>query len=1782
MAKSLSVIFNAVDNLSAKLSAIANVGRETTNTFSSIESSANQAFNAVEGGAEQAQNAIKQASGGMSGYGSTAEKAGNDAVNAFNSLESSAQTAFNTLNDGADAAENALGQTGMSTDALGETINQASGMLNQYGSAAEQAGSEVTGAFEQMESTAQSAFGALNDSAGSAGNALGQVASSADSWNDSVNQASDAMNQYGSIAEQAGNEAAGALEEIGNGAQSAFNAVNDSVENTGNIIGDAIGSVESWNDSINQAADSVNQYSTATEQAGSDVAGAFNEMGSTFENLSTGVEQTAGAFGEIESNAQSTFEALNNGIDASADAFGQIESNAQSTFDALTTEIESSAGAFEQIESNAQNVFESMNNEIDSSVNAFEQFEGNAQSAFGTVNDEAAGMADALNQSASSTDAWSDSINQASDAVNQYGSATEQAGSEVTSTFSEVETSAQSAFGSLNEEAISAGNSIQQAASSTDYWTTAVGNYDKGLLKAIYSTEELVDMGLKSAQAIKVEEDALNLCEKSASGLSKTMTASGASSDKLSSAMANAANTSKQLASNGNVAADAQNNLTKAGKDAQSAMENLAKAQAEAEGAMSAYDAVMTSGTADLKEIEAASERACQAAVNLSNANGEASEAAEKLSDANEEAVNALKKAEEESNEVSKAFKDAGDSSKEMGDKSTQAIGDLESMLASAGIVAALKGIMDAFSDCAEVAETYESSIAQLQTISGSSQINTLSDDILELSNSTGIAASDLAEVAYNAISAGTAVEDAVSMAESASKLATAGFTDTSSALSVLTTAINAYGDKAGTADEISDSLITVQNLGVTTVADLSSNMGKAIATASAYNVSLGNLESAYISTTKAGINTAESTTYLSSMMKELGDSGTDVSGILQDKTGESFGQLMDDGYSLADVLDILYDSVDGDSEALMNLWSSAEAGKAANAILSQGLEEFNDNLNAVENSAGATAAAYNTMADTTEYAHERMTNATENFKQAVGDSLNPALTDLYNVGTNVYGKMTEFADKYPIAIQAATALATGLVTLVGILTGYTVIVKAATIAKKLWTAATATATAGVALEVAVIGGLVVALGVLAACYFSAKNSEDQLTASSQKQKDELDALNSEYARAVVAYGSNSDEALSLKGQVDELSESYEGSKQTLSDFYDELDSIHNSHEDLMNTYNETNDAIEDQASKTENLTSKLIEYSSSSDDSAESQSKLEAVIAGLNEIYPELGLTVDDVNNSLSDSIDLINNLYNINTASEKYENAKSTLTGLVEEQDSLQSARDRALEQLEYAEKRYREAGAMEGTWAELTGTGVTAALDEAQQAFAQADEDLQENLDKQAECQDIIQQYESILNGTSEDLVGYSDAVSVAISDTKEYVAELIDAYNEAYNAALDSIEGQYDLWDKVGEIEPTSVENLRATLDAQASYWSDYADNLESLRSRNIDGLDDLLASMDDGSESSAAALEAMSNASDTELSAMVEDFQTLQEQQSRTADDMADLETNFSEKLADVEDDLTTTIENMNMDDEAKAAAEATMQAYIDAINNMKGTAVDSAEAVAAAVAAALAGNTYTDDSSSDDSTSTTPTIGTSGKTWYEYYDSQTASKSIADEWGLGTNVASKVAANNSIADGLNALSITDVTEALERRKAAEPTKESARSAFISGHANGTLDSEKIYIAGEEGPELIVSGGGDTVFPHEETNKIIAAVNDENNAISNPQLGYVPENDSTSTIINKNESSSVSEKTITLKIEGSGSLNVGQNTSAESIWDNIKDNLKSAIFNLLQEEVYEEGVGAYEY
>lgn len=184
----------------------------------------------------------------------------------------------------------------------------------------------------------------------------------------------------------------------------------------------------------------------------------------------------------------------------------------------------------------------------------------------------------------------------------------------------------------------------------------------------------------------------------------------------------------------------------------------------------------------------------------------------------------------------------------------------------------------------AKMAVDFEDDMAKVSTIMDTNvmSVKDMQDAIIDLSNKTGIAVGDVADDVYNAISAGQKTGDAVAFVENSTKLATAGFAESGDTLNILTTILNAYGLKAEEVTNVSDMLIQTQNLGKTTVAELSSAMGKVIPTANANHVALDQLCSGYAIMTANGVATAESTTYMNSMLNELGKTGSTTDVILR------------------------------------------------------------------------------------------------------------------------------------------------------------------------------------------------------------------------------------------------------------------------------------------------------------------------------------------------------------------------------------------------------------------------------------------------------------------------------------------------------------------------------------------------------------------------------------------------------------------------------------------------------------------------------------------------------------------------------------------------------------------------------------------------------------------------------------------------------------------------------------------------------------------------------------
>lgn len=345
-------------------------------------------------------------------------------------------------------------------------------------------------------------------------------------------------------------------------------------------------------------------------------------------------------------------------------------------------------------------------------------------------------------------------------------------------------------------------------------------------------------------------------------------------------------------------------------------------------------------------------------------------------------------------------------------------VGSLTKVVAAAGIGKMLQSTFTG-------GTAFESAMAKVGTIADTAKVplGSLSSQVLQVSGDMRIGANEIAEAAYQAISAGQA-----------SMLATAGFTSTTSAVDILTTALNAYGKGADEAGHVSDVLLTTQNLGKTSVDELAGSMGRVIPLAAAYNVSMENLSSGLAIMTANGIATAEASTYTKSMLNELGDTGSSVGKILKQQTGKSFSELNADGKSLGDVLQVLYDSVGGNATKFAGLWSSVEAGTGALSLASSGADKFNGVLQQMQVDSGLTQTAYDTMTDTMAYKLDGVKTNAQNLGTALFDAVSGRLGEGVALAGGYLQTLSESVQQNGIAglAQGLAAVFTDLTTNVG------------------------------------------------------------------------------------------------------------------------------------------------------------------------------------------------------------------------------------------------------------------------------------------------------------------------------------------------------------------------------------------------------------------------------------------------------------------------------------------------------------------------------------------------------------------------------------------------------------------------------------------------------------------------------------------------------------------------------------------------------------------------------
>lgn len=821
-----------------------------------------------------------------------------------------------------------------------------------------------------------------------------------------------------------------------------------------------------------------------------------------------------------------------------------------------------------------------------------------------------------------------------------------------------------------------------------------------------------------------------------------------------------------------------------------------------------------------LEDVQDAAEDAADAVTDAAENAGQ--DAAESVQDAVDNIVESVEEAGESAAEavedamsdvadsVSDAAKDVGDSASDIGDsigdgfeegtdQASTAIDALAQALVAAGVTASVKAITEALMGCTQASMEFETAMAKVGTIADESQkpLGDMRNEILALSGETGKSVGELAEATYQAISASVATESAVDFVGTANKLAVGGFSDTTTAVDILTTAINAYGMSADDAAKISDVLITTQNLGKTSVAQLGASMGMVIPLAAAYNMDLEDLSASYALLTANGTQTAQATTYVKAALNELGSTSSVVGSTLKKKTGKTFAELMAEGNSLGDVLQVLADSVDGDTTAFNNMWSSSEAGVGMLSILNSGTSKYNSLVQAMEGSTGAAAAAFEKMSETGEFAQQRFQNATKILKIAIGDELAPVLMEIQQSGADAMEWATEFVKEHPEVVAAVTALAAALAVLAAALVGLLVVQQVTTAFTKF----------SAALLANPVGAVAVALTALTA--------------------------------AAVAFGAvmkdRTSESVKNRKAIDQCKDSY--------------DELKDSMEEHAKERKESIKSAKTEAATYQNLADKLYDLADKTNKTASDKAQMNTIVDQLNGAMPELGLSIDETTGALNrekSAVDaVIDSMKQQALANAYQEQANKAASDLAEAQIQLSEAEEVLNDLRSQAVKKINEhnAAVQDGTESVQEMASSYAAAGEPVDKYALQLNALNGQIKEQKEVvaglQGTTSEADERYNKIAEKAYEYKTAVEESNQGVSDSATEMSDEVKQAYEdmktSIQNSLEGATDAFKKFSGGEEIDKGKIIENLESQAKGVEEWGQNLKALAGRAGEGM-----------------------------------------------------------------------------------------------------------------------------------------------------------------------------------------------------------------------------------------------------------------------------------------------------------------------------------------------------------
>lgn len=902
--------------------------------------------------------------------------------------------------------------------------------------------------------------------------------------------------------------------------------------------------------------------------------------------------------------------------------------------------------------------------------------------------------------------------------------------------------------------------------------------------------------------------------------------------------------------------------------------------------------------------------------------------------------------------DLKKTMDEAGEGAKGFGEKSVEALDAVESVLATAGIAKALGEIKDAYMDCINTAGDFEASMSNVEALSGASgdELESLSDKAKEMGATTKFTAGESADALSYMALAGWNTQSMLEGISPVLNLAAAANMDLAQASDIVTDYLTAFGLKASDTAHFVDVMAYAMAHSNTDVIQLGEAYKACASTATSLGYSVEETTAVLATMANAGVKGGEAGTALNAIFtrlatntKKCGDELANYGVNIYDAQGnmQSLSSILT---GIAGVWGDLTDQEQANlakTIAGTNQYSKLQTIMAGcSEAAAEGGQSFSDYTAALNNCAGSADKMAGTMLDNMNGRLVLMQSAADGLKIAIGEDLTPTMSGLYDVCAQVLGWMQGFVEENPGVVKGIAAGTVTLGGLIGTLTAVSAGIKLAHAAATLFTGSLAGLAGPLTLASVAIAGTVTLVTALATSSDDAVPSVKELTSAAREMGDSMEEAGNNYDATLSNMEATASVADQYISKLEAIEAATNGNTAGNAEYHDTLARLSALVPSLADDIDLETDSIK-------GGTEALRQHTDAYVADAKAQARQE-YLNGLYEQY----------NNVLVESAE---NETKLATAQAKVEKSNA----------GMSTAYDKLLATLGMTDEQFKQTY---GTVQDLPWRTMSEDVQQLRTEYMGYSEDLatarrevENYTDAVEQDQEAIDAAEAEYQEAAAAINGMADAqdsaadsaedVAAALSAAQNNIQGIISAYNEAYDAALKSVSGQYDLWDTAEKVVSTSAASINNALQSQITYWDNYNQNLEKLNERaaDIDGLSAVIASFADGSKDSVNAIAGMASASDADLAKMVQNYQELQEAQKTTSESMADLETGMSNAMDEIAQNVADSVADMNLSDEAKESAQATIQGFVDGAEGMLPRVQTAFSKIASAASTALAG-----------------------------------------------------------------------------------------------------------------------------------------------------------------------------------------------------------------------------------